>query len=62
MPYPVLTVSDIDNFAERGGVIGLTIVGDNIRFQVNRGAALTKGLRLSSSLLEIAERVYGGGL
>lgn len=55
----VLTVSDIENFAEHGGIIGLTVVNNKIRFQVNRGIAVKKGLRLSSSLLEIAERVIG---
>jgi hypothetical protein len=51
---PVLTVSDIDGFAQTGGMIGLTTVDNRIRFQINLKAAENAGLKLSSQLLKLA--------
>lgn len=53
----VLTVSDIHDFAERGGAIGLVSVQGKIRFEVNRRAAQQAHLELSSELLKVAIRV-----
>jgi hypothetical protein len=56
---PVLTVSDVDQFAEQGGMIGLVITEDNhIRFNINKGAIERPGLRASSQLLHLA-RIVG---
>jgi len=55
----LLTVSDIKDFAERGGMIGLVTQGDRIRFVVNRKAADEAHLQLSSELLKVATRVIG---
>ena len=33
---PVLTISDVKQFAEQGGVIGLYKIGSRIRFAINR--------------------------
>lgn len=49
-----LTVSDIDRFAEQGGVIGLVAEGSSIRFVINRGAAARARLQVSSRLLSLA--------
>lgn len=54
---PVLTVSDIDGFVEAGGVIGLVMADDRIRFDINLGAANASQLRLSSLLLKLARSV-----
>lgn len=51
---PVLTVSDMNDFAERGGIIGLVIAQGNIRLEINYDASSTAGVKLSSKLLEIA--------
>lgn len=51
---PVLTVSEIDRFCERGGIINFTIRDNKIRFQINPEAARTSGLRISSKLLSLA--------
>ena len=51
---PTLTVSDIDRFAEQGGVIGLAENGQGVRFVINRAAASRAGLRVSSKLLSLA--------
>jgi len=53
----VLTVSDIPQFAERGGIIGLVAQQDKIRFEVNRLAAQQSQLSLSSELLKVAMKV-----
>ena len=57
---PVLTVGDHDGFAERGGVINLQVVGDNVRFEINPDAAQQAGIALSSQLLRLATIVEGG--
>lgn len=54
---PILTVSDVDSFAERGGIIGFVIRRSKIRFQINPAAADRAHLRLSAKLLRLAERV-----
>lgn len=53
----VLTVSDITNFAERGGTIGFVTQEERVRFEVNRAAAEHSHLSLSSELLKVATRV-----
>jgi hypothetical protein len=55
----VLTVSDIDEFARKGGIIGLVTDGGKIRFQINVKAAERVGLKLSSQLLKLASIVEG---
>jgi hypothetical protein len=54
---PVLTVSDTDGFAARGGMVGLVRRGRRIKFQINPSAAQRAGLRLSAPLLDVAEIV-----
>jgi hypothetical protein len=53
----MLTVSDIPGFAARGGILGLKIVDNRIRFEANTLAAQDAGLRLSAQLLRLADVV-----
>jgi hypothetical protein len=53
----VLTVSDIPQFSQRGGMIQFVIVGNRIRFEVNLTSAQDAGLILSSDLLKVAVAV-----
>jgi len=53
----VLTVSDIGNFAQRGGIIGLTREKDEIHFEINLDASKMADLKISSRLLKIARIV-----
>jgi hypothetical protein len=53
-----LTVSDMDEFAEMGGAIGLVKIDDKIRFEINLLAAKEAGLSISSRLLSLALTVY----
>jgi YfiR/HmsC-like len=55
----VLTVSDIERFTERGGMISLRLVGQKVRFDINMDAAERAGLKLSSQLLRLARVIYG---
>jgi hypothetical protein len=56
---PVLTVSDIDGFANRDGMIQFVMDRDRVRFQVNLAATQKAGLSLSSELLKVATAVKG---
>ena len=56
----ILTVSDMDDFAERGGMIQLVMENDRVRFEVNLTAATAVGLEMSSELLKVARGVKKG--
>jgi hypothetical protein len=51
---PVLTVGEADRFARRGGMIGFFYEDNRVRLEVNRAAAESAGLRVSSKLLTVA--------
>jgi hypothetical protein len=60
-PYchaPVLTVSDIVNFAGRGGVIGLVTEDRAVRFAINRTAAEEARLRISAQVFHLAVPLF----
>jgi hypothetical protein len=54
---PVLTVSSIPTFLDRGGMIQFLVEDNRVRFAVNLNAAQQNGLELSSELLKLAVRV-----
>ncbi len=56
-PGAVLTVSDIDGFAENGGVIRLFLAGKRIHFEINQTAAKNHELKLSAQLLSLGKIV-----
>lgn len=58
---PILTVSDIPDFVDRGGDIEFLPVSEKIRFKVNLGSAEKSGLALSSDLLKVAVSVKRNG-
>jgi hypothetical protein len=51
---PVLTVSDMADFTQRGGAIGFVTADRRVRFEVNLPAAESAGLVPSSELLRVA--------
>jgi hypothetical protein len=53
----ILTVSDVQNFAQHGGVIGLFVSGGKMRFAINRDVATRSRLRISSQLLKLGKIV-----
>ena len=51
---PVLTVSDMDQFVERGGMVYLGISDNKIHFKVNPDVVTRSGLVISPQLLALA--------
>ena len=54
-PVPVLTVSETQGFAQRGGIINLYLAGNKVRFEINPAVARRKGLKISSELLRLGK-------
>ncbi len=54
---PVLTVGDTNDFARQGGIIGLTVEDNRIRFEINPAGADHAHLAISSRLLSLARVV-----
>jgi YfiR/HmsC-like len=55
---PVLTVSDLEHFADRGGVIGIVEDGQSLRFAINQTAASQAHLQVSSQLFHLAVPLF----
>jgi len=53
----VLSVGDSSNFVDNGGIIGLFVKNNKVRFDINQLAADDSGLKINSRLLELANRV-----
>lgn len=58
---PVLTISEIPGFADRGGIINLTLEQNKVRFEVNVEAAKEADLNISSRLLVLAKVIQQSG-
>jgi len=54
---PMLTIGDFGRFTQRGGMIGLVVQGDKVRFEINDRAARAAGVRLNANLLRLATAV-----
>jgi hypothetical protein len=54
----VLTVSDIDRFSLRGGMVEFRMVGNRVRFDIHRGPAREAHISISSKLLSVARAVH----
>jgi hypothetical protein len=52
---PTLTVGESENFAARGGIINFFLLDNQVRFEINPGAAEKAGLKISSQLLSLAK-------
>jgi hypothetical protein len=50
----VLTVSEVEKFAQRGGIINFIIVNDSVKCELNLDAAERAGLKISSKLASVA--------
>ncbi|SPE42612.1 conserved hypothetical protein [Candidatus Sulfopaludibacter sp. SbA3] len=57
----VLTVGDMPEFCESGGIIGFDLMDRRIRLRINLEAAQRARLQLSSKLLSLAKLVGGAG-
>ena len=54
---PILTISDTDGFAEKGVLINLFSLKNQLRFQINETAVKTSGLYVNFRLLHLAKIV-----
>jgi len=54
---PILTVSEVEGFAERGGIVNLVAGQNRINMEINREVARESRLSISSQLLKLA-KVY----
>ena len=54
----VLTVSEIEGFAQRGGMVYLVIENKKVRFEVNLSTVSRAGLKISARLLQLASVVH----
>ena len=54
---PALTVSEIDHFADAGGMIGLMVNNAKVQFEIDTQAVLRANLKLSAQLLKLAQKV-----
>lgn len=55
--FYILTVSDIDGFARRGGMIGLITRDNRVKFEINHMAAQRCNISISAKLLELGDIV-----
>lgn len=53
----VLTVGEMEAFAESGGMVNFTLEDNRIHFEINEQAAAQAGLKISSRLLSLAKVV-----
>lgn len=51
---PVLTISDIPQFSQRGGMIGFVTENERVKIEVNQRNVRQAGLKVSAKLLEVA--------
>ena len=48
---PILTISEMEGFADRGGIVNFYTEKSRIRFEINHESARRKGLKITSQLL-----------
>jgi hypothetical protein len=57
---PVLTISDVDSFAQQGGIAQMFVENGKMRFDLNLEVAKLSRLQLSSKLIVLAARIKDG--
>lgn len=55
--HPALTVSEVGQFADAGGMIGLVVNNAKVQFEINVQAAQRANLKLSAQLLKLSQKV-----
>uniref|UniRef100_A0A831XEJ6 YfiR family protein n=1 Tax=Geobacter metallireducens TaxID=28232 RepID=A0A831XEJ6_GEOME len=54
----ILSVGDMEKFAQKGGVINFVVENNRVGFEINLEAGRRAGLRISSKLLSLARIVH----
>lgn len=57
----VLTVGEMEGFAERGGMIAFRVRDDVVRFDINLAQVERARLKMSSQIIRLAQRVISKG-
>ena len=57
--HNVLTVGDMNDFLESGGIVNFVIENQKVRFEINNNAAKQAKLNIRSKLLRLAKKVIG---
>jgi hypothetical protein len=60
-PGAVLTVSEVEDFTRRGGIINFYLDGNRVRFEINQASARRMGLKIDAQLLSLAKIVETEG-
>lgn len=60
LPRPVLVVTESDGAMPRGSMINFVLVDRHVRFEIALPSVEKAGLRMSSRLLAVAQKVYQG--
>lgn len=55
---PILTISDINQFARYGGMVGFTSYNNTLRLEINTKALAAAKFEIDQHLLEVALHVY----
>jgi hypothetical protein len=50
---PVLTVGEVDGFAQHGGMVNFITKGQKLRFEINQQMAEDAGLKISATMLQV---------
>jgi len=53
----VFTVGEMDQFVQRGGMLGFKMIDNHVRFEINLAAAKKAKLEISSQLLKLATHI-----
>lgn len=53
---PILTISDIDDFVMRGGMVSLLFVDNKLRIEINNKAAKAANIRIKSDLMSLSRK------
>ncbi|HSV55039.1 MAG TPA: YfiR family protein, partial [Burkholderiaceae bacterium] len=59
-PRPILVVTESEGALAQGGMINFLVVDRRVRFEISLDSAEKSGLRLSSRLLAVAQKVQTG--
>lgn len=55
--YPMLTVSDMEDFCQRGGMINIRTQINKIKIEINPNETRMAGLKISSKLLKVSRNI-----
>jgi hypothetical protein len=55
---PILTVSDLDRFCDKGGMISLLVEANRVKFEIRLDTTALAGLKVSSRVITLAKVLH----